>query len=197
MPLFYINSTMAPDLPGNCTYSGCWKTGNRFTGCLCSSPLGLSDSRSEIYRSPRLPSLGLLPRSTAKCLSASLERLPRLSESESLTCRSMELLGGLTARGGDLEDDFLTTRGTPPELLLLSCCSIPSFCGLLSSSSILSCCGILGTDDLRASGWLWRDVAGPGLENVDEKLLRAKAGIGNWNQLVPRVLSAASSAIGI
>lgn len=39
--------------------------------------------------------------------------------------------------------------------------------------------GKLGADDRRASGWLWRDVAGPGLENVDEMLLRARAGIGN------------------
>lgn len=86
---------------------------------------------------------------------------------------------GLTARGGDLEDDFLTTRGTPPESLMLFR-------------------GKLGADDLRASGWLWRDVAGPGLENVDEMLLRARAGIGNWNQLTPRVVSAAgcSSVIG-
>lgn len=85
---------------------------------------------------------------------------------------------GLTARGGDLEVDFLTTRGTPPESLLLFR-------------------GKVGTDDLRASGWLWRDVAGPGLENVDDMLLRARAGIGNWNQLTPRVLfSAGSSVIG-
>lgn len=84
---------------------------------------------------------------------------------------------GLAARGGDLEDDFLTTRGTPPESLWLLR-------------------GKFGTDDLRASGWLWRDVAGPGLENVDEMLLRARAGIGNWNQLTPRVVSAGSSVIG-
>ena len=83
---------------------------------------------------------------------------------------------GLTARGGDLEDDFLTTRGTPPESLMLFR-------------------GKLGADDLRASGWLWRDVAGPGLENVDEMLLRARAGIGSWNQLTPRVVSAGCSSI--
>lgn len=68
-------------------------------------------------------------------------------------------------------------RGTPPESLLL-------------------CWGKLGTDDLRASGWLWRDVAGPGLESVDERLVCAMAGIGNWNQLTPRVVSGASSVIG-
>lgn len=56
---------------------------------------------------------------------------------------------------------------------------------------------MLGAVDLRASGWLWRDVAGPGLENVDERLLRARtAGIGNWNQLTPRLVSETSSVIG-
>lgn len=55
---------------------------------------------------------------------------------------------------------------------------------------------MLGAVDLRASGWLWRDVAGPGLENVDERLLRASVGIGNWNQLTPRLTSATSSVMG-
>ena len=121
-----------------------------------------------MYRSPPPSHPSFPPRATASCLWASLERLPRLAESDALACRSKELVEGLTRRGGNREDAFLTTRGTPPGFLLL-----------------LLFCGIPGTD-----------VAGPGIENVDERLVCAWTGIGSWNQLRPRVVSATSSVLG-
>jgi hypothetical protein len=86
----------------------------------------------------------------------------------------------LAARGADLEESsgFLMTRGTPPEPGR----SLPG-----------SGWGLLGAADLRVSGWLWREVAGPGAEKVDPRLLCARAGIGSWNQRIGPVSPAGLS----
>ena len=107
-----------------------------------------------------------------------MDRLPKLSESESQTGLWIGRLEGLIARDGNLEDDLLTTRDTRPLPLLL-----------------LFRVG-LGPDDVRTSGWLRSGVSRPGLDKVDERLVRARAGMGNRNQLLPRVGSGGSSAIG-
>lgn len=148
-------------------------------GCRCPSSLEVAEPRCEIYKSRPPSARGSASCPSVICLSTSLGRLLRLPESEMRACRSTGSLKWLTTRRGDLEDGFLTTRGTPPESLLL-----------------FLDWGMLGAVDLRVSGWLWRDVAGPGLENVDPRLLCARAGIGSWNQRLPRVSSAASSVMG-